>query len=77
MRGARTDADASAVSGPLGPGPARQLERCVELRARIREERRTAVSPAVERALELTDMHLFLAMSYLGYTEQLCPEEEY
>lgn len=70
------DADASTVSGPLGPGPARQLERCVDLRSRIRQERRIAVSPAVERALELSEMHLFLALSYLGYTDELCPEED-
>ena len=62
-------------SGGLGPQTTQQRDRLVELRRLVREERANAVSPAVDRALEMAEMHLFLGLSYLGYTDQLFPEE--
>lgn len=32
-------------------------------------------SPAVERALETADVYVFLALTYLGFTDELYPEE--
>jgi hypothetical protein len=55
---------------------AAQLERLLALREQLGLERRRALSPAVERALEVADVYLFLALGYFGYTERLLPEEE-
>jgi hypothetical protein len=53
-----------------------QLERLLALREELGDEHQRAMSPAVERALELADIYLFLALGYFGYTERLLPEEE-
>lgn len=60
----------------LGAPSAEQLHRLRQIRDAIRRERARAITPAVKRALELTETQLFLAMTYLGYTDQLFPEEE-
>lgn len=57
------------------PGVADRLTRLVELRAALLSEKEAAPSPAVARALEMADMYLFLGLSYLGYADQLYPEE--
>jgi hypothetical protein len=67
--------ETESASGGLGPEAARQRDRLVELRHQLQDERTSAVSPAVERALEMADMHLFLGLLYLGYTGELFPEE--
>jgi len=66
---------------PTSPRPAglgldaeRQRARLAELHLQLRAERAEAVSPAVERALEMAEMLLFMGLSYLGYTDQLFPE---
>lgn len=59
----------------LGAPAAAQLERLRRIRDAIQQERARSATPAVERALELTETQLFLAMTYLGYTDQLFPEE--
>jgi len=69
------ETERKAESSGLGPEAMLQRDRLVQLRQRLREERANALSPAIERALEMVDMHLFLGLSYLGYTEQLFPEE--
>lgn len=53
-----------------------QLERLVRLRSVLDDERRAAGSPAVARALQMADYHLFLAMGYFGYSDRLFPEED-
>jgi len=69
------DIERKPESSGLAPETMLQRDRLVQLRQRLREERTNAVSPAIERALEMADMHLFVGLSYLGYTEQLFPEE--
>jgi hypothetical protein len=59
----------------LGTEAADQHARLLALRTAVADERRTAVSPAVARALELADMQLFLALTYLGHTAELFPDE--
>lgn len=51
------------------------LRRLVALRASLTEERHLAPTPAVARALEMTDYYLFLALTYVGYHDTLYPEE--
>lgn len=53
-----------------------QLQRLLELREAMEEERGTAASPAVARALQMADYYLFLGLGYLGYTERLFPEQD-
>lgn len=53
-----------------------QLERLLELREAMREERAVAASPAIARALQMADYYLFLGLGYLGYTERLFPEQD-
>lgn len=53
-----------------------QLNRLLELRNRLSEERAEAMSPAVERALRLADVYLFLALGYFGYSDRLVPEQD-
>ncbi len=60
---------------PLGPVADEQLARLLELRRRLVDEQRNALTPAVARALEMADMQLFLALSYVGYTHELFPGE--
>ncbi len=52
------------------------LTSLIELRQELRRARAQALSPAVGRALQMADYYLFLAMTYLGYTAKLFPEEE-
>ena len=59
----------------LGIEVENQLRRLVEVRAALAEVRGGAISPAVERALEMADIEIFLALGYLGYREQLFPEQ--
>lgn len=56
-------------------GDREQLARLLRLREVVAEERRTAGSPAVARALQMADYHLFLALGYFGYSDRLFPEE--
>ncbi|MGY1813261.1 hypothetical protein [Blastococcus sp. SYSU D00820] len=57
-------------------GDAGQLQRLVELRSRLAEERRLAATPAVARALEMAEQQLFLGLGYFGYSDRLFPEED-
>ena len=59
----------------LGGLPDLQRERLVALRAGLLSEQAAAVSPAVEKALEMADAYLFLALGYLGHTDELFPGE--
>lgn len=67
--------DANSDKASLGPAADEQLGRLVELRHRLADERATAVTPAVARALELADIQLFLAMTYVGHSLELFPEQ--
>lgn len=57
------------------PGMAEPLARLLALRRSLLAEEEAAPSPAVARALQMADTYLFLALSYLGYTDELFPEE--
>lgn len=57
------------------PDIVEQRDRLVALREALVRERAQAMSPAVERALGLADIYLFLALSYFGFTDRLFPEE--
>lgn len=54
---------------------AEQLTRLLALREQLLAEREQAMSPAVDRALEMADYYLFLGLTYFGYTERLFPEQ--
>jgi hypothetical protein len=77
MTSAQETAEATIAIQPeaisLGTHVDQQLERLRALRAELVLERERAVSPAVARALEMSDISLFLALGYLGYTEELFP----
>lgn len=53
----------------------RQRRRLVELRSALLAERANAISPAVAGALGLADTYLFLALGYVGHTDELFPGE--
>lgn len=57
------------------PGAHDSLERLLELRRALRQEMAKALTPAVSRTLELADEQLFLALGYLGYADELFPQE--
>lgn len=59
----------------LGADADAQRDRLVELRAHLARERDAALSPAVDRALEMADAYLFLALGYVGHTDELFPGE--
>lgn len=59
----------------LGAAADAQRERLVELRAHLARERAAAISPAVDRALEMADTYLFLALGYVGHVEEMFPGE--
>lgn len=59
----------------LGGEADAQRERLVELRAHLARERAAAISPAVDRALEMADAYLFLALGYVGHVEEMFPGE--
>jgi len=61
--------------GPLGHEVTGQRTRLEELLRSVRAEQDRAVSPAVARALAMAESQLFLGLTYLGYTDQLFPEE--
>lgn len=63
------------IKQTTGGGGAEQLERLLALRRELLNERRDAESPAVARALEMTDYYLFLALTYFGYSDEMCPEQ--
>lgn len=67
--------DREPISDTLIAEMASPLRRLVDLRLSLLAEREAAVSPAVSAALATADVYLFLAMSYLGYTDKLFPEE--
>lgn len=52
------------------------LERILAIRELLEKEAEQAISPAVARSLEMADTYLFMALSYLGYSSKLYPEEE-
>ncbi|CAJ61751.1 hypothetical protein FRAAL3107 [Frankia alni ACN14a] len=45
------------------------------MHALLAREREGALSPAIERALETAQMYLFLALGYVGHTDELFPDE--
>jgi hypothetical protein len=51
------------------------LDRLLTLRRSLLDERRAAPTPAIERALEMADYYVFLALGYAGYTNEMFPEE--
>lgn len=57
------------------PGTEDELARLLALRRSLLDASASAGSPAVARALEMADTYLFLGLSYLGYSEELYPEE--
>ncbi|MCW2722465.1 MAG: hypothetical protein QOG20_5897 [Pseudonocardiales bacterium] len=59
----------------LGEEVEAQRERIVALRDRLLAEQDGAASPAVARALEMADAYVFLALGYLGHTDELFPGE--
>ncbi|MDM3927507.1 hypothetical protein [Mycobacterium intracellulare] len=67
------------MSLPVPPqatnGQAESLHRLLDVRRALLAEEADAPSPAVARALEMADVYLFLAISYLGHTDHLFPEE--
>ncbi|MEW6470729.1 MAG: hypothetical protein AB1679_00480 [Actinomycetota bacterium] len=65
----------TAGSALLSQDQEAQLDRLLGLRQRLLQEQAAAMSPAVERALRLADVYLFLALGYYGYTEHLLPED--
>jgi hypothetical protein len=60
---------------PAGADAA-QLERLLQLRDVLLQERENASSPAVARALQMADYYLFLGLTCFGYSEKLFPEQE-
>lgn len=56
-------------------GTEEHLAGLLEIRRRLLEATADAASPAVARALDMADTYLFLAISYLGYSDDLYPEE--
>lgn len=68
-------APAQAAPPVLGGLPDLQRVRLVALRAGLLSEQCAATSPAVGRALEMADAYLFLALGYLGHTDELFPGE--
>jgi hypothetical protein len=60
---------------PAGADAA-QLDRLLELRSALLQEREKASSPAVGRALQMADYYLFLGLTCFGYSEKLFPEQE-
>ncbi|HTK64746.1 MAG TPA: hypothetical protein VL595_20330 [Pseudonocardia sp.] len=63
------------ASNSLGAAVDVQRERLLALRGQLLLERQRAVSPAVARALEMTEDYLFLALGYLGHVDELFPGE--
>jgi hypothetical protein len=59
----------------LGQAVDDQLDQLLDIRRSLARVRSSALSPAVARALEMADIELFLAMGYLGYRDQLFPEQ--
>ncbi|MER7434821.1 hypothetical protein ACFU8R_22890 [Pseudonocardia alni] len=59
----------------LGAEADAQRERLVELRAHLARERGAAISPGIDRALEMADAYLFLALGYVGHTDEMFPGE--
>ncbi len=57
------------------PGVEDALARLLKLRRALLSEIENAPSPAVACTLEIADVYLFLGLSYLGYAEELYPEE--
>lgn len=62
-------------SQTLIPEAAESLERLLRLRQSLRAEQDDAPTPAVAHALETADVYLFLAITYLGHTETVFPNE--
>lgn len=60
---------------PSLPGSERELGELLAVRRALLQARANASSPAVDRALEMADTYLFLGISYLGYAEEIYPEE--
>ncbi|GAC1373800.1 MAG: hypothetical protein NVSMB4_00760 [Acidimicrobiales bacterium] len=67
----------TADGGPIGliPEMDAPLSRLLSLRESLRAEASAAPSPAVARALQQADDYLFLALTYLGFTEKMFPQE--
>lgn len=62
---------------PLPSGAdAAQLERLLDIRQAMLQERASSASPSVARALQMADYYLFLGLTYFGYSDKLFPEQE-
>lgn len=60
----------------LFPEASNSLERLLAVRESLHKEVQEAISPAVARSLQMADTYLFMALSYLGYSSKLYPEED-
>lgn len=65
----------SAASPALGAEVDAQRDRLLALRAQLARERARAISPAVDRALEMADTYLFLGLGYVGHVDEMFPGE--
>ena len=66
----------TTLPGLLNPADEAQLQRLLDIREQLRQEKRQAMSPGVERALHVADVYLFLALGYYGYSTRLLPEQD-
>jgi hypothetical protein len=60
-------------SGSLGDAVEQQRGKLLELHSALAALRGEALTPAIDRALELAELHLFLALTYVGHTGELFP----
>jgi hypothetical protein len=69
-----TDRDATA---DLLPEAAGERIRLLAIRESLRTARHAAPTPAVSYALRGAEQQVFLALSYLGFTDELTPDESH
>jgi hypothetical protein len=86
VQGTRTRPDLDPLPSPepelgtgvgtgLGDDVERQRARLLAVHDDLARERAAALSPAIERALQTAQMYLFLALGYVGHTDELFPDE--
>jgi hypothetical protein len=65
----------SQVHELLPPEVEAQRQRLADLRFRVRQERASGPTPAVDHALRLAELYLQVGLGYCGHTDDLFPEE--